>query len=245
VRAALEAVDALVVIDSLRSTTAEHANVVLAELPFFAKDGTLTSGDRRITRQRPAAQPRRDERSGIAILSALANALGGDFPYANAADVMAGVAGRLAEYLPYEALRSARTRALPDAPAATRSSYQPVAAPGGAAGDGLRLMTDRSLSTSWEAASIHSEDADKLHREQAALIHPRDAEPLGVRMGEELTLVAGDHEVRIAARLDDGVAPGTIYVPAYYDGGAVMALFPLGGTPDGTARVQVRALQPA
>ena len=31
-------------------------------------------------------------------------------------------------------------------------------------------------------------------------------------------------------RLDDGVLPGTVYVPHYYDGGAVMALFPLEGT---------------
>ena len=248
-RAALEALDALVVIDSLRSTSAEYASVVLAELPFFAKDGTITSGDRRITRQRPAAEPRRDERSGIAILVALGSALGGDLPFVTADDVMADVAGRLAEYQPYEALRSARTRALPASPTPARTQYQPVSAPAapvaeGGAG-GLRLLTDRSLYTSWEAASIHSDDADKLHREEAVLINPLDAEPLGIRIGDEVTLAAGSAELRIAARLDDGVAPGTIYVPAYYDGGAVMALFPLGGTPDGTVQVQVRALQPA
>ena len=245
VRAALEALDALVVIDSLRSTTAEHASVVLAELPFFAKDGTITTGDRRITRQRPAAEPRRDERSGVAILVALASALGGDLPFATAADVMADMAGRLAEYLPYEALRSARSRALPASPAPARTQYQAVRAPDGPAPEGLRLLTDRSLYTSWEAASIHSEEADKLHREEALLINPRDAEPLGIRSGDEVTLAAGDAELRIAARLDDGVAPGTVYVPAYYDGGAAMALFPLGGTPDGSVAVQVRALQPA
>ncbi|MCY4615433.1 MAG: hypothetical protein OXC71_03455, partial [Chloroflexi bacterium] len=82
-------------------------------------------------------------------------------------------------------------------------------------------------------------------REEDALINPRDAEPLGIRMGDDLVLAAGDAEVRITARLDDGVAPGTVYVPAWYDGGAVMALFPLGGSADGTAAVQVRALQPA
>ena len=245
VRAALEALDALVVIDSLRSTAAEHASVVLAELPFFAKDGTITTGDRRITRQRPAAEPRRDERSGVAILVALASALGGDLPFATAADVMADMAGRLAEYLPYEALRSARSRALPASPAPARTQYQAVRAPDGPAPEGLRLLTDRSLYTSWEAASIHSEEADKLHREEALLINPRDAEPLGIRSGDEVTLAAGDAELRIAARLDDGVAPGTVYVPAYYDGGAAMALFPLGGTPDGSVAVQVRALQPA
>ena len=244
-RAALEALDALVVIDSLRSTTAEHASVVLAELPFFAKDGTITTGDRRITRQRPAAEPRRDERSGIAIMVALGSALGGDLPFATAGDVMADVAGRLAEYQPYEALRSAQTRALAESPPPPRTSYQALSAPAVSPGEGLRLLTDRSLYTSWEAASIHSDDADKLHREEAVLINPRDAEPLGIHIGDEVTLVAGDAELRIAARLDDGVARGTVYVPAYYDGGAVMALFPLGGTPDGSVAVQVRALQPA
>ena len=245
VRAALEAVDALVVIDSLRSTTAEHANVVLAELPFFAKDGTITSGDRRITRQRPAAEPRRDEREGVAIISALANALGGAFAYESAADVMAEAAERVEGYTRYEGLLPSRTRALPAESAMAHTRYQPVAAPPASDDAGLRLMSGRSLYTSWEAASIHSEDADKLHREEAVLINPRDAEPLGIRMGDDLVLAAGDAEVRITAQLDDGVAPGTVYAPAFYDGGAVMALFPLGGSADGTAPVQVRALQPA
>ena len=244
VRAALEAVDALVVIDSLRSTAAEHADVVLAELPFMARNGTITSGDRRITRQRPAAEPRRDEREGVAVLAALANALGGDFAYESAADVMADAAERAEGYARYEGLLPSRTRALPAEPAPARTAYQPVAAPE-APGDGLRLITGRSLYTSWEASSIGSEDADKLHREEEALINPRDAEPLGIRMGDDLVLASGDAEVRIAARLDDGVAPGTVYVPAWYDGGAAMALFPLGGTPDGAAPVRVLALQPA
>jgi len=51
--------------------------------------------------------------------------------------------------------------------------------------------------------------------------------------------------VRIAARLDDGVAPGTVYVPHYYDAGAVMGLWSLQGQAGGLAAVRVRALQPA
>jgi predicted molibdopterin-dependent oxidoreductase YjgC len=68
-----------------------------------------------------------------------------------------------------------------------------------------------------------------------------------VRDGDDIVLTDGTHEVRIAARLDDGVAPGTVYVPHYFDGGAVMSLFSLDGA-DGAAatpRVQVRALQTA
>ncbi|MYB41430.1 MAG: molybdopterin-dependent oxidoreductase, partial [Chloroflexi bacterium] len=245
IRAALETVEALVVIDSLRSTTAAHANVVLAELPFFAKDGTLTTGDRRITRQRPAAQPRRDERDGVAILVALANALGGDFAYESAGEVMAEAAASLEGYEPYEAVRSGRTRALSSSPASGASPQALPASSDGAAADGLRLIADRSLYTSWEGASLRSEEADKLHREESLLINPADAEPLGVRAGDELVLANGSHEVRIPAQLDDGVPPGVVYASRYFDGGALMALFPLRGTADAAAEVRVRALQPA
>ena len=245
VRAALENVEALVVIDSLRSTTAQHANVVLAELPFFAKDGTLTTGDRRITRQRPAAPPRRDERDGVAILVALANALGGDFAYESAGAVMAEAAAGIEGYEPHEATRSGRTRALSSSPA-SGASPQPVPASGdGAETDGLRLIADRSLYTSWEGASLRSEEADKLHREETLLINPADAEPLGVRNGDELVLANGSHEVRITAQLDDGVPAGVVYASRYFDGGALMVLFPLRGAADAAAPVQVRALQPA
>ena len=245
VRSALENVEALVVIDSLRSTTAQHANVVLAELPFFAKDGTITTGDRRITRQRPAAPPRRDERDGVAILVALANALGGDFAHESAGEVMAEAAAGLEGYEPHEATRSGRTRALSSSPA-SGASPQPLPAGGeGAEADGLRLIADRSLYTSWEGASLRSEEADKLHREETLLINPADAEPLGVRSGDELVLANGPHEVRIAAQLDDGVPAGVVYASRYFDGGALMALFPLRGAADGAAAIQVRALQPA
>ena len=55
--------------------------------------------------------------------------------------------------------------------------------------------------------------------------------------------------VRITARLDDGIAPGTIYVPSYYDGGAILALLPLDAlAPDGDPTppaVRLHALQSA
>ena len=110
--AALEAVEALVVIDSVRSTTAEHADVVLAELPFFSKDGTITNADRHVNRQRPAGVTRREERDGVTILTQLANALGGNFAFETPADVMDEAAARVAGYRPYARILSGKTRAL-------------------------------------------------------------------------------------------------------------------------------------
>ena len=262
-RAALEALDALVVIDCVQSATADLANVVLAELPFFAKDGTITTADRRVVRQRPAASARRDERGGASIIAALTGALAGASSVAQAgapafdgvaavAAVAEEIASTVPGYVPLAALRSGRSRALAADATAEPVCYRPVAppvAPDGV-GAGLRLITGRSLYTSWEGASIRSEEADKLLREQAALINPQDAESAGVRSGDEVVLSDGTTELRIAARLDDGVAPGTVYVPRYYDGGAVLALFPPDGGLDGGAatpapRVRLRALQPA
>jgi hypothetical protein len=64
-------------------------------------------------------------------------------------------------------------------------------------------------------------------------------------MGDAMVLTDGTREVRIVARLDDGVAPGSVYVPHYYDGGAVMSLLPLEGAAGAPVIVQLRALQPA
>src|SRR5690606_18812448 len=101
IRAAFAADAALAVSDPVHSTTAAHADVVLAELPFFSKDGTITTADRRINRQHPAGYARREERGGVEVLSQLANALGARFAYEGAADVMDEVAMQVAGYRPY------------------------------------------------------------------------------------------------------------------------------------------------
>ena len=243
IRTALDAVEALVVIDSVRSTSAEYAHVVLAELPFFSKDGTITNADRRINRQRPAGVARREERGGVTILTQLANALGGNFSFEGAGDVMDEIAARVDGYRPYTRILSGRTRTLIEAQPEARLRLQPIAAPVASDGAGLQLIVGRSLYTTWEGASMHSEEADKLHREEVAVLNPRDAEAAGIRIGDMIVLTDGAREVRIAARLDDGIAVGSVYVPHYYDGGAMMALLPLDSTVARPVKVQVRVPQ--
>src|SRR5690606_3449119 len=101
----------------------EYADVVLAELPFHAKDGTLTQGDRRIERQRPGSKAQRDERDGVAILSALASALGGSFAYGGASAVMAEAAQRVPGYVSHseQAMAPGETRALGETPTRARA----------------------------------------------------------------------------------------------------------------------------
>ena len=244
IEAALANLDALVVIDSLRSTTAEHATAVLAELPFHAEDGSLTAADRRIVRQRPAAVAQRNEQSGLAIISALANALGASFSYDSAAEVMRDIATSSDGYVAYEELMRSpgKVRALPTSQSLAANS-QPVATPA-ASDEGLTIISGRSLYTSWAGASTRSDEADKLHREESALVHPQDAEAIGARDGDEAVLTDGSNDLHIRIRLDDGIAQGSVYVPHYYDGGALMRLLPLEGDAAPVA-VRLRALQPA
>jgi len=255
IEAALDGLDALVVIDAVRSTTAERAHVVLAEGPFFTEDGTITTADRRVVRQRPAGAPLREARSGLGVLGALASALGAPFAYAGAAEVMAEARTRVPGYVEYGALQSGRTRALaaetltPRPPFPLRSEGEREARrdEGEAQpGEGLRLTVGRTLYTSWDGASIRSAEADKLHREEAVVMHPADAERLDLRTGDAVVLSAGGAEVRIAVRVDDGVAAGSVFVPQYYAGGAALRMLPLDdGGATAPAFVRVAVPQPA
>ncbi len=242
IEAALAAVDALIIIDSLRSTASEHATVLLAEQSFQATMGSTTSADRRIALQRHGAPALRDERPGPAVIEALANALGANWQHDSVFDITDEIAASIQGYAPVAALESGRTRAL-RATESGSTRYQPVPAPP-APVDGLALFTNRPLYHSWEGSSIRSPEADKLHREESVIMNPRDAEAQGIRGGDDVVLTDGTTEVRITAKLDDGIAPGTAYVAQYYDGGAVLAFFPLEG-PNATPAVpiRVRALQ--
>ncbi|MDA1061906.1 MAG: molybdopterin-dependent oxidoreductase [Chloroflexi bacterium] len=242
VATALQNLEALVVIDSVRSSAAEHATVVLPEAPFFAKDGTTTNADGHVFRHHPAPKPGQQAQPGLNVLLALAGALGAGVSYDSTGAVTDAVASRVAGYPTAAALATAPgdTRVAGEA---TRAARQAVTST--APSDGTAVITGRSLFTSWEGASLNYEEADKLHREQAAWLNPRDAEAAGVRDGDEVELVNDRGAVRIAVRLDDGVGAGTVYVPQYYDGGAVMALFGLDGLAGGVATVRVGALQPA
>ena len=87
------------------------------------------------------------------------------------------------------------------------------------------LTTGRGLYTSYEGAAVHSPEADRLHREEFVEVNPADAKELGVSDGGEVTLKANGSELTLRARVTAAVQPRMLYVPLYFDGGAVTALF--------------------
>jgi len=76
VQRALEALDALIVVDLFLTETAKLAAIVLPAAAFAEKDGTFTSTERRVQRVRRAVPPPGEARPDWAILDALATRLG-------------------------------------------------------------------------------------------------------------------------------------------------------------------------
>jgi formate dehydrogenase major subunit/formate dehydrogenase alpha subunit len=101
-----------------------------------------------------------------------------------------------------------------------------------AKGKGFLLITGRSLYTSYDGAALHTPEADKLHREEFVEVNPADAAALGVADGDEVVLHNRRGKVSMRCRLTEAVQPRTLFVPLYYDGGAVSLLF---GREDGAA----------
>jgi predicted molibdopterin-dependent oxidoreductase YjgC len=253
VREAIEALDFLLVVDSLMTETAERAHVVLADVATHGKDGTYTSADRRVLRLKAAVAPQRDAQPAWLSLRELGRRLAEKLSRAVNLEVedpeavmeeIASLAPAYAEAR-YDRLRTGKTRALP-AEAPSRAALQRISVDSPAPADGLlTLVTGRSLYTSLEGAALRSPEADKLHREESVEINPADAAALGVRQGEEVVLVNGDAELAIAASITDAVPPGVIYVPLYYGGGAVTALFPPDDGRPLLPQVRVAVRQPA
>jgi formate dehydrogenase major subunit len=240
----------LLVIDSLLSDTARLAHIVLPDVSPFGKEGTYTSGDRRVVRLRSAVASWGEARPAWRILADLGARLGTDaqpeagWAYQGPAQVMEEMAALIPLYAGarYDELESGSQQAF-DGYGPRAGTLQPVGPEEAVSpGDGLILTTGRSLYTSWDAATIHSPEADKLHREEFVEMNPLDAARLGLEEGQEVALADGRAEVSIRVRITDAVQPGVVFVPLYYDGGAVTALFARDGL---LPRVKVAVRAPA
>ncbi len=235
VERALGALDFLAVIDSLPTDTAKAAHVVLPDAGAWAREGTTVSADRRVLRLNQAAAPQGQARQGWRILSELGSRLAerlrpGEIRinYAAAAEIM----DEMSQVIPiyqnagYREMDSGAQQRI-DGLGPSRSARQevPAAPPAADVNGHFSLTTSRSLYMSYEAAAIHSPEADRLHREDGVKINPADAAALGITDGDTVVLRSAGGELAVKARLTAAVQPRMLYLPLYYDGGAVSRLF--------------------
>ncbi len=235
IRDRLSSLEFLAVIDSLPTDTAQAAHVVLPDVGAFAKEGTTTSADRRVLRLHAATSAQGEAQPAWRILGELGTRLAkrlkvGELRlnYAGPSEIM----DELAQLVPlysrstYTEMESgAQTAISGNGLGPQKAELQAVAVAARPPVGGFLLTTGRSLYTSYDGAAVHSADADKLHREEFVEIHPSDAGEMGIADGDEVTLSANGGRLTIRTRISEGVQPGALYVPLYYDGGAVTALF--------------------
>ncbi len=253
VRQALEALDLLVVVDSVMTDTAQLAQIVLPDVDVYGKDGTYTPADRRVLRRMAATGPAGEATPALDILIGLARRLAPErdaafpqaFQHMTAEQVMDEIAGIVPAYAGSrypQLVLGDRPQTLNGAvPSSGGAALQSAAAPAtNGQGDALTLLSGRTLYTSLEAASLHKPDADKLHREEYAELSLADAERLGVQDGDPLVLDSATGTLHLRAQVRDAVQTGSVFVPWPYDGGALTALLPADQPEGQTPHVRVR-----
>jgi formate dehydrogenase major subunit len=238
-RAALAKLELLVVQDIFPTETAWLADVILPASAFPEKTGTFTNTDRIVQLGRQAIDPPGLARQDLDIIVALARRLGLPWTYAHPREVfeemreaMASIRGISWERLerdgavtypcgseddPGQAVvftdrfptESGRARLVP---AILRFADERPDADWP-----MVLITGRQLEH-WHTGSMtrRSTVLDAVEPEATASMNRRELDRLGVAPGEPVSVSSRRGAIVLAARLDDGMPDGTVFVPFAY-----------------------------
>ena len=235
VKAALAAMECVVVQDLFLNETANYAHVFLPGSTFLEKDGTFTNAERRINRVRKVMTPK----NGMAdweITLAIAKAMGFEMPYNHPSEIMDEIAALTptfagVSYALLDKVGSVQWPCNEKAPLGT-----PIMHIGGfARGKGnfmiteyvptdekvgprfpLLLTTGRILSQYNVGAQTRRTANVVWHEEDVLEIHPHDAEERGVRDGDWVKLDSRAGGTALRARITDRVAPGVVYTTFHH-----------------------------
>jgi formate dehydrogenase major subunit len=228
-----------VVQDIFPTETAMLADVILPASAFPEKTGSFTNTDRLVQLARQALDPPGQARQDLAIIVELARRLGLDWSYSHPAQVfeemralMPSIRGISWERLERE---GSVTYPCPD----EASPGEPVVfaerfpTPGGRARlvpAALRpaaeqpdadwpmvLITGRQLEH-WHTGAMtrRASVLDAIEPGPTASLHPRDLRRLGVAAGERIEVASRRGAIVLAARSDEGIAEGSVFIPFAY-----------------------------
>jgi formate dehydrogenase major subunit len=234
-RAALGALDHLVVIDLfLNETARDFATVFLPAAASFEKDGTFMNSERRVQRVRKAVDPPSGARPDWSIVCDLAAALdrGDLFAYRDASEIWEEIrrvwppgAGITADRLdrpggvqwpcPTEGhpgttlLHAEQFAGIGPRATLRRIAPEPVESP--TEQFPFLLVTGRSLSQ-FNAGTMTGRSATaQLRPSDRAEIHPSDAATLDIGHGDPIRLRSEQGTIALEAELTDRVSPGIVF----------------------------------
>ncbi|WP_212525493.1 formate dehydrogenase subunit alpha [Actibacterium sp. MT2.3-13A] len=259
-RAALAALDHLVVQDIFLTETANYADVILPAAAFYEKTGTVTNTNRQVQMGRAAVTPPGAAREDWAITVALARRLGLPWDYTHPAQVFAEMKQGMKSLsnITWERLEAENAvtypSLAPDDPGQAimfgdgfpreggRARFAPASViPPDEQPDAdypMVLTTGRQLEH-WHTGSMsrRSKVLDAVEPQANCSLHPATLRRLGVEPGGQVRLETRRGEITMMARADRAVAPDMVFVPfAYVEAAANIltnpALDPYGKIPE-------------
>lgn len=259
-RAALAALEHLVVQDIFLTETAYLADVILPASAFPEKTGSFTNTDRLVQLGRQAIDPPGEAKPDLWIIGQMANRLGLDWDYGHVSEVfdemrktMPSIAGITWERLEREGavVYPCPVEEGPGQPVVFTDSFPREGGkarfvpadiiPADERPDAaypMVLITGRQLEH-WHTGSMTRRAGvlDAIEPDPVALVHPLDLQRLGVEPGAAITITSRRGEVVLYARADDSSPVGAIFVPFCYYEAAInrltnAALDPYGKIPE-------------
>lgn len=243
VKKQLDKLDFLVVQDIFFTETCQYADVILPGACFAEKDGTFTSGERRVNRVRKAVNPPGQAKEDIHIFSELAKKMGlkgFDLPTANDVwDDMRAVTPSMfgctyekmelpeSMHWPCPTIEHPGTPILHTERFATADGkgqffgidYRPPAEVADAEYP-YTLMTGRLIFHYHSRSQTgRAKDLDREVPRSYAQINVEDARKLGIKDGELVKLKSRRGETDTIARVGDDVAPGVVYMTMHFADG--------------------------
>ncbi|MBQ5947655.1 formate dehydrogenase subunit alpha [Massilia sp. ST3] len=259
-RAALAALEHLVVQDIFLTETAYLADVILPASAFPEKTGSFTNTDRLVQLGRQAIDPPGEAKQDLWIIQQMANRMGLPWNYSHVSEVfdemrktMASIGGITWERLEregavvYPCLNEGDagqpvvfTEQFPRE--GGRARFVPAdIIPADERPDAdypLVLITGRQLEH-WHTGSMtrRATVLDAIEPDPVALVHPLDLERMGIAPGQPITISSRRGEVVLYARADDSSPVGAVFVPFCYYEAAInrltnAALDPFGKIPE-------------
>jgi formate dehydrogenase major subunit len=259
-RAALAALEHLVVQDIFLTETAYLADVILPASSFPEKTGSFTNTDRVVQLGRQAIDPPGQARQDLWIIGQMADRLGLSWHYGHVSEVfeemrrlMPSIAGITWERLErdgaavYPCMNEGDTGEVVvftelfprDGGKARFVPADIIAADERPDAEyPMVLITGRQLEH-WHTGTMtrRAMVLDALEPDPVALVHPLDLQRLGIQPGRPITIASRRGEVVLYARADDSSPVGAVFVPFCYYEAAInrltnAALDPFGKIPE-------------
>ena len=229
----------LVVQELFLTATARAADVVFPAQAFTEREGSVTSGDRRVQRFYPAVPPLPATRPDWQILAGVGAALGLALEGGSPAAVMLGIAASIPDYSGVSYREMARVEAqwpivggddlyyggtayrneqglgVKLAPAAERGEALDLQEPEIPPPQENRPLSILSVARLYDTGTTVSEsEVLRAHLEPPTVaLNPEDASRLGIGEGEAVEVRWDGRSCRVSARVRESVPPGLAIVP--------------------------------